>query len=280
MSEIWIPSPNYSGRNGSVGQLTFHTSEGAQDGYSLGNFLSQESSQVSYHAAVDNTHRDTVFRYVDSDYKAWAQANYNDIGVSVCFCTPSGAASNWSRETWLSKTVMLENAAQIGRRFADLHGIPLTELSSSQAQNYGRGVDQHANLGAGGSNHHDCGLGRFPMDVLIDMMKGTSQPPSQQPPTQGQEAPSMVAAAYWNGKLYLSGVGNDGKVKFWNNGFWQNVDQSQSGAKHGSASLDIQDGKFVIGYVNGSGAACTYENNEGLQLPWHWAGRSDPNVFG
>jgi peptidoglycan hydrolase-like protein with peptidoglycan-binding domain len=190
-TERWYPSPHYSSRGGTRPTLlTFHDTEGATTGESLANWLSNPSSQVSYHAAADNYSAGIVFRYVDTDDKAWAQAAFNEEGLSVALCVPEGAAASWSRDKWLSQGVMLDNAAAIGRTFADWYGIPLKELSSGSAQGGGIGACQHANLGPSGSNHSDCGLGRFPMDEVIRRMGGQpGTPPSQQPPAG--EAPPL-----------------------------------------------------------------------------------------
>ena len=46
--EIWMPSPNNSGRGGSaITQVTFHTTEGAQTGESLGSGFSGPAPKVS-----------------------------------------------------------------------------------------------------------------------------------------------------------------------------------------------------------------------------------------
>jgi hypothetical protein len=184
-TERWWECPNYSGRGGvRPTKLTFHTTEGSTTGESLANWLGNPAAQVSYHAAVD-MEAGVVHRFVDSDMKAWAQAQYNEEGLSVAFCTPAGAAAGWSRETWLSKGAMLDNAAAIGATFAGWYGIPLKELSSGSAQGGGVGCCQHANLGPGGGNHTDCGLGRFPMDELIRRMGGSPGTPPSQPPASG-----------------------------------------------------------------------------------------------
>jgi len=205
-TERWYDCPNYSGRGGvTPTKLTFHTTEGSTTGQSLANWLGNPAAQVSYHAAVD-MEAGVVHRFVDSDMKAWSQANYNPQGLSVAFCTPEGAANGWSRDTWLNqKSVMLDNAAAIGATFADWYGIPLVELSSGSAQGGGVGCCQHANLGAGGGGHVDCGLGRFPMDELIRRMGGaaTAPPPSSGtvPPASGGKAPAWpYPSDHWLGQ--------------------------------------------------------------------------------
>jgi hypothetical protein len=191
-TERWWDCPNYSGRGGVTPELlTFHTTEGSETGASLANWLGNPAAQVSYHAAVD-MEAGIVHRFVDTDMKAWAQAQFNEEGLSIAFCTPEGAASGWSRDKWLSMGVMLDNAAAIGRTFTQWYGIPLVELSSSSAQGGGTGDCQHANLGPGGGNHSDCGLGRFPMDEVIRRMGGQPGTPPSQPPPSGAAPPLHV----------------------------------------------------------------------------------------
>jgi hypothetical protein len=188
-NEKWYDCPNQSSRGGSgIAQLTFHTTEGAETGESLANWICQEQAQASYHAAVDNTAPNEVHRFVDTDMKAWSQAAGNPFAVSVAFCTPSGAASNWSRDKWLSMGTMLDNAAAIGKKFCDMHGIPLTPLNASQAQSGARGISQHVDGGSSWSGHHDCGNG-FPEDEVIRRMKG--QAPSQ-PEAKPEEDEIMI----------------------------------------------------------------------------------------
>jgi hypothetical protein len=191
-SEKWYDCPNQSGRGGSnIVQVTFHTTEGATTGESLANWICQEQAQASYHAAVDNTAKGEVHRFVDTDNKAWSQAGGNPFCCSVSFCTPSGAASSWSRDKWLSMGWMLDNGAAIARKFCDLHHIPLTLLNASQAQSGAKGISQHSDGGSGWSGHHDCGSG-FPEDEVLRRMGGqASTPPSQPPSSSGGKAPVL-----------------------------------------------------------------------------------------
>jgi N-acetylmuramoyl-L-alanine amidase len=207
-TEKWYPTGNYSSRGGSdVDQLTFHTSEGSDKGENLAGWIQNPASQVSYHAAVDNYSPGVVFRFVDSDSKAWSQAAGNPFALSVCFCTPSGAASGWSRDTWLAKPAMLDNAAAIGRTFCDWYGIPMTPLNASQAQSGARGISQHVDGGSSWSNHHDCGPG-FPEDVVIQKMKGGGG--GTAPVT---EAEMMPAVAIFQDKEYYAWI-DDGKIMY------------------------------------------------------------------
>src|SRR6516225_7591599 len=170
----WHPSPNYSTPQ-YHDQFALHTSEGAQTNASLANWLTDPASQVSYHFSVDNKTRGVAYQYVDTSKKSWAQAAYNPYGLTGCFCTPSGAAQGWSRADWLAQDTALETMAAVVGEQCRRYGIPLVALTSGQAQAGERGVCQHVNYGAAGSNHTDCGPG-FPMDVLLDLARGDTPP--------------------------------------------------------------------------------------------------------
>jgi hypothetical protein len=174
LKRLWLPSPNYSSRGGATVRLiVLHTSEGAQDIRSLGNFFANPSSQVSSHVGIDNVETDTIGEYVKRGNKAWTAASANPIAVQVEQCTPSGAASGWSRDYWLrTQERMLRNTARWIAEEAKHYGIPIVELTPSQAQGGGRGVCQHVDLGSmGGDGHTDCGKG-YPMDQVLAWAKG------------------------------------------------------------------------------------------------------------
>ncbi len=182
VTRLWKPSQHYSAGGLSQVVLAFHTTEGSTTAESLWNWLSNPSSKVSYHFAVDMSHGDNwCMNYVRTTDRAWAQANFNGKAISIAFCTPSGAASGWSRATWLSKGVMLTAAGRLAGELAKQYGIPRTALSSSQAQGSTKGFCEHKNFGAGGGNHTDCGNG-FPMDEIIRIAGGVSTAP---PPSGG-----------------------------------------------------------------------------------------------
>ena len=189
LSREWIPSPNYSARSGSVRCIVLHTSEGAQDYTSLGNYF-KGKVDASSHVGIDNRALGRIGEYVRRGSKAWTQANYNNAAVSAELCTPSGAASGWSESTWRGKDVMLRNAAAWIAEEAAALGIPITKLTSSQAQGSGRGVCEHKNFGSGGGGHTDCGNG-FPMDYVLSLARGGAPaPPSSSTP--GKAPPLRV----------------------------------------------------------------------------------------
>jgi Putative peptidoglycan binding domain/N-acetylmuramoyl-L-alanine amidase len=189
-NRVWIPSPCYSSRGGSsVKLIVLHTSEGAQDIYSLGNFFANSANQVSSHTGADNHRQGTIAEYVSRGNKAWTQGNANPVCVSMELCTPSGAAAGWSRDYWLNKQGwMLHNAADWVREESAHYGIPLVSLTASQAQGGSRGVCDHVDLGSWGGGHSDCGSG-FPMDKIIEWAGGSAPPPTTSPPPSGGKAP-------------------------------------------------------------------------------------------
>ena len=202
----WIPSPNVSGRGGSaVRCIVFHTTEGAQDLDSLGNFFKSSSVQASSHVGIDNKSRGWVGEYVRLPDKAWTQGNANPYCVSAELCGPSGMASNWSRDYWMNnQKTLLENAAEWLAEEAKYFGIPLTILSASQAQGGGRGVCQHRDFGSMGGGHHDCGNG-FPIDWVVQRAGGVAVTP----PSSGGRPPM---SADYLGKNHNS---THGDVRTW-----------------------------------------------------------------
>jgi hypothetical protein len=269
-TERWYPTGNYSSRGSDITQITFHTSEGSDDGDNLAGWIQNPASQVSYHAAVDNYQPDLVFRFVDSDSKAWSQAAGNPWALSVCFCTPSGAASGWSRDTWLSKGWMLNSGAAIARTFCDWYGIPIKALNNSQSQSGQPGINQHVNGGSSWGGHTDCGNG-FPMDVMLQKISG-SQPAT--PPAQ-KEAPDMTAAVcYLDGQAHFACVGKENNSIYYKGPGegWGIVDPG-SNAQSGLTIAASNDGFLVIAYTNQANNVCSYHTRyagPGEHL-WTWS---------
>jgi hypothetical protein len=78
---------------------------------------------------------------------------------------------------------MLANTAAWVAEEAAHFGIPIVKLSAAQAQAGGPGVCQHADLGAMGGGHWDCGPG-FPIDEVLSMaVGGGGTAPTPAPPT-------------------------------------------------------------------------------------------------
>jgi hypothetical protein len=175
-----MPSPNYSSRGGwEVSLVVLHTAEGATNIADLGAFFANPASGVSSHVGIDDT-PNTVGEYVRRDYKAWTAANANPVAVQAELC----AFAAWDNATWNTHPNMLANtAAWIAEEAAHFH-IPLVKLTPAQAQAGGPGVCQHADLGAMGGGHWDCGPG-FPIDQVIAMAAGA--PPAPGPSSRGAD---------------------------------------------------------------------------------------------
>jgi hypothetical protein len=177
LTRVWIPSPNVSSRGGTAVRLiVVHTSEGAQDFTSLGNYFKSSSVQASSQVGCDNSSRGKIGEYVRRGDKAWTQANANPYCTSNELCTPSGAAQGWSNSTWMSKDTMLRNCADWIAEEAKALGLPIVKLSPSQAQGGSKGVCGHGDLGSAGGGHTDPGP-NFPWSYVLDLAKGANPSP-------------------------------------------------------------------------------------------------------
>ena len=195
LKRVAIPSPNYSSRGGSsVRLIVLHTAEGATTYQSLGSFFANPSSGVSSHVGIDDT-AGTVGEYVRRDYKAWTAANANPYSVQAELC----AFAKWSPSEWDRHPAMLRNTADWIAEEAKHYGLPLDALTAGEAQGGGRGVCQHADLGAAGGGHWDCG-GGFPMSDVLAMARGGSSSsgggggstaPAPSPPSSSGKAPAF-----------------------------------------------------------------------------------------
>ena len=245
--------------------IVIHTTEGAQDIYSLGNFFAQSSAEVSSHVGSDNKRDGTIGEYVSRGNKAWTAANYNPVAVQCEMCTPSGAASGWTRDYWLNtQDQMIRNTAAWAAEESKKYGIPLVALTPSQAQGSGRGVCEHQDLGSGGGNHSDCG--QFPMDKLIQYATGNVPAPIP------EVDPGMTVSSATDSKggKHFAAIGTDGAVYYQapNDPVWRRCDNSQSGAKSG-AGINISGDIITITYTNPSNHGCTYTKPvDGATFAW------------
>jgi len=280
MTEVWIPSPNYSSRGGyGITTLVLHTTEGAMDIRSLGSWFGQSSSQVSSHHGADNKQRGVVGAYVAEQNKAWTQGNANPWCLSLEMC----AYAKWSRDYWLnSQDTLLRNAADWLAWMAGKYGIPLVALSNADAQNPSKkGVCQHVNLGSMGGGHSDCGSG-FPMDQVIKWAQGGSGP-SPAPSTGGDMSASV--AYDLDGRAHYACVwASDGKINYRPpGGSWGGCDASQTGARSGcgiSINLNEPDATkrmITIAYTNGQGQVCAYSKPVSGGK-WAWSGIGTTNA--
>ena len=173
LQRVQIPSPNYSSSRARSRLLVVHTSEGATTFRSLGNFLAQSSSGVSYHVGFDDTTSAQVGEYVQPPCKSWSAHSANNEGEHGCCCTPSGASSGWSRADWLARPRMLDACAAWLREEGARYGIPVVKIGPDQIRAGGAGVCGHGDCvqaGLGGS-HTDPGA-NFPWDYVCASSSG------------------------------------------------------------------------------------------------------------
>lgn len=182
LNRIWIPSPNYSSRQGAdVRLIVLHSAEGARTIGDLGHYFASMSVQASSHVGADDQ-VNTIGEYVKRDRKAWTQSAYNPVSVSVEMC----AFSSWDVDEWHRHPNMLDNVARWIAEEADHFKIPIVKLNSLQAQGVGRGVCFHSDLGSAGGGHSDPGPG-FPINYVLTSAIGAS--------TYAQEENSLIASA-------------------------------------------------------------------------------------
>ena len=185
LRRVPIPSPNYSGRAGTpVRLIVLHTAQGATSYADLGAFFANPASGVSSHVGIDDT-PGTVGEYVPRAGKAWTQGNANPYSVAAELC----AWAEWSPGAWSAHPNMIANTAAWVAEEAAHFGLPIVALTAAQAQDgRSRGVCQHADLGASGGGHWDCGPG-FPMAQVIALAGGSGAPTTEDddmPYTQAQ----------------------------------------------------------------------------------------------
>jgi len=199
LNRVWLPSPNYSSRGGaSVRLIVIHTAEGARTIESLGNFFSQSSVQASSHVGADDK-ANTVGEYVHRPNKAWTQAEFNPVSVSIELC----AFAAWDNAEWNRHPNMLDNCAKWIAEESAYWGIPITRLTPSQAQGSGKGVCGHVDLGSRGGGHHDPGSG-FPFDYVLSLARGEITPP--------EDTMAISAVQNHDGRLEVFVEKQDGTV--------------------------------------------------------------------
>src|SRR5215468_8631714 len=148
----WYPTSNYSS-GGAKRILVLHTTEGftgANGMYDCAIYF-QGDVGVSSHVIIDNYQPGHICEGVAPKYSAWTQCGYNS--QTAASAEQCGYAA-WSRSTWLNdKEPLLRNTAAWLAEESKRFGIPLTDLSSSQAQGSGTGVCYHSDLGSTGCGH-------------------------------------------------------------------------------------------------------------------------------
>ena len=275
LTRVWTPSGNYS--SGSTKRLiVVHTMEGftgSNGAYDCAKYF-QGNVGASSQVCIDNN-RGVVWEGVSRHNGSWTQCGFNSVSVS---CEQSGYAS-WSRDYWLNnRSNQLHNIADWIAEESKHLGIPITDLTASQAQGGSWGVCYHSELGSTGCGHSDPGSG-WPADIVLEWARGGSSAP----PEGSSVDMSTVAIAEWNGQKYYAALNLQGQVWFKQpDTDWFRVDNEQTGAKSGCGLLIIKggddDGEATISYTNGNSAACTYTRPPGGGK-FGWASLSPNNWF-
>jgi hypothetical protein len=274
--ELWIPSPHYSTSRGAYLKGAYHTTEGAQKIRDLGAWFQNPSAGCSSHHGSDNYERGLFGAYVYENHKAWTQGNGNPVCLSLEQCTPSGAASSWSRDTWLSKTILIDNAAEWMNYMAGKYGLPYKWLTNSEAQDtWTKGFCEHVNGGSAWSGHHDCGSG-FPNDVVMDKARawGSSGGSAPSPTTEEDVSASSVI---YDGDLHMACVWKDGRVNYAGpDGKWYAVDPVSANKARSGAHITVNNnsGLLIITYTNTDGKVCTWQKKvTDDKSKWGWYDR-------
>jgi hypothetical protein len=156
-----------------VTTIVIHTAEGARTIQELGNYFANPASEVSSHVGIDDQDG-VVGEYVQRTGKAWTASNANPYSIQAELC----AFAEWDAAEWDRHPSMLANTAAWIAEEAAYFGIPLDLLSDAAAQNPNTpGVCQHADLGAMGGGHWDCGP-NFPINDVLDMAAGRGPKPT------------------------------------------------------------------------------------------------------
>jgi hypothetical protein len=134
------PVPGYA-PGGMAGHRLFvlHVQQGSESGTDA--WFHNPAAQVSSH--FGNPKTGSVDQWVDTDDRAWAEAAYNNVAISVENEGNTGDGLTASQ---------IENAAHLLAWAHQVHGTPLQVTDDSN----GAGVIGHGLLGVAGGDHPDC----------------------------------------------------------------------------------------------------------------------------
>jgi N-acetyl-anhydromuramyl-L-alanine amidase AmpD len=157
---------NQSSRNGVKPSLVVlhstegHNRPGLSDLQGLGDYFDRYGVDASSHVANDAEGNDA--RYVPDERKAWTQAQFNPVALSI---EQIGFAS---QSSWPAKQV--RNTAEWIAYWSKKHGIPIRRGKVMGNRVIQSGVVMHSELGAPGGGHHDPGR-NFPLDRCLEIAR-------------------------------------------------------------------------------------------------------------
>ena len=131
----------------------------------------------SYHYIADRTK--LVLCNTD-DWLTWSVGNRgNDVGLHISIV---GRAA-WSRDQWLSEEQAYGTLSRVAwqiARWCKAHNLPVTYVPGLALRRGDRGISTHdaARIAWGVTDHTDPGPG-FPMDVLLTLVEGHINPPTE-----------------------------------------------------------------------------------------------------
>lgn len=267
LTRVWKPSGNNS--NGSAKRLiVLHTTEGftSPTGAEDCAIYFQGDVGASSQVCIDNYHPGKIWECVTRSDGAWTQCNYNSVSVAAEQC---GYAS-WSREKWLNEqSSLLHNTADWVAEEAAKLGIPIRELTSSEAQGGAAGVTYHSRLGSTGCGHSDPG-GGYPIDKIIEWAKGGGGSPA---PAGGIDV--SASSVMVEGQLHMACVWSDGRINYKPpGGSWYAVDPNAKATAKSGAHITASGELLIITYTNPNGVVCTWQKQAAApKADWGWYDR-------
>jgi N-acetyl-anhydromuramyl-L-alanine amidase AmpD len=138
---------------------------GLRDLRKLGAWFDDPAHAVSSHVANDADGNDA--RYVKDRRKAWTEAAFNSVGLSI----EQIATSGFDRRRWIrNRARQLENTARWIAHWHHRWHIPIRPAEVSGGSVVRSGVTTHAALGAAGGGHDDPGPG-YPFKHVLRLAR-------------------------------------------------------------------------------------------------------------
>jgi hypothetical protein len=157
--ENMLLNKHYSSREGGrIHLLVLHTTEGTGTLATLKGIF--ENEEASAHYGVDA--KGNIARYVNDQFKAWTECNFNPVGLSL----EQISFAAFTRTHWFMERHAQLEAAATWLVYGHIHyGVPLRKGEVAGGGIVRDGIVQHRDLGLIGCGHSDCGDG-YPQDYV------------------------------------------------------------------------------------------------------------------